>query len=73
VYCACKLFIRPNPKCSIAEFEVIRARERADNGAESGCVERIAVACVSVIWSFWDLPVSTEEANGYVLAVTLVK
>jgi hypothetical protein len=49
------------------------AWESADNGAESGCVERIAVACVSVIWTFWGLFVSTDEGDGYVLAVTLVK
>ena len=57
----------------MAELEVIMAWESADKGAESGCVERIAVAWVSVIWTFWDLFVSTDEGNGYVLAVTLVK
>jgi hypothetical protein len=42
---------------------VTSAWDNEDNGAESGCVETIVVACVSVIWSFWDLSVRQRHTE----------
>lgn len=50
-----------------------RAWDNDDRGAESGCVERMAVDCVSVIWTFWDLSISKRTGSGYLLAVMLAK